>query len=263
MHGPRAEIFSAGDWWGSHAGLSGDLPSRSVGMVAGRAIMQAYDASGKVVSHTHLPMEAIRALQGYATRTANQLMVYSGDRIFLAAGASDMGTKFCSKYMEPTPEVVDDVCAFMEMHDMLPTRATLMSPKLDVQWATIKQEVLVLEDETGTALATCCQFRQSVPDIIDITPNSIDKGVALRSLLDSLGLSSDTAVALGDGENDAPLLKGVHMGVSMGNGMSLTKAAARCVTRHVDDDGWSTAVRRFALAEKICACDLHDECCNS
>ena len=225
--------------------------------------MQAYDSSGDVVSHTHLQIEAIRALVGYAARTETQLMVYSGDRIFLSAGASDLGTTFCSQYTEPAPEVVDDVCTFMELRDLLPTRAALLSPNPEAPWATIKQEVSALEDESGEALATSCQFRQSLPYLMDITPNSMDKGVALRSLLDSLGLSSDTAVALGDGENDAPLLKGVHMGVSMGNGMSLTKAAARCVTRHVDDDGWSTAVRRFALAEKICSCDLHDECRNS
>ena len=61
------------------------------------------------------------------------------------------------------------------------------------------------------------------------------------------GIPLEAAMAFGDSENDADMLRCVGMGVAMGNGAEVAKKAARFVTRDIDDGGIAFAVRRFGL----------------
>lgn len=93
------------------------------------------------------------------------------------------------------------------------------------------------------------QLTQSSPYNIEVMPLGVDKGKGLRDFARSLGIPMAETMALGDEENDIPMLTAAGYGVAMGNGCRLARAAARLSTDRFDEDGFAKAVRAYALEE--------------
>jgi hypothetical protein len=74
------------------------------------------------------------------------------------------------------------------------------------------------------ALAT---HRSSPLSVVDIQPPSRGKGEALRVLAERYGIRAEEVVAVGDADNDIPMLAGAGLGVAMENAMPSTRAVAR------------------------------------
>lgn len=85
---------------------------------------------------------------------------------------------------------------------------------------------------------------------IEIMPKGIHKGSALAELAKNLGLVPGQVMAIGDNDNDIPMLKWAGIGVAMGNATESARAAAAYETADNNSAGVAKAIRRFALAEK-------------
>lgn len=72
------------------------------------------------------------------------------------------------------------------------------------------------------------RFVYSYPgsDGCDILQAGVDKGSGLRELAALLGLDPADCVAVGDGDNDVPMLQAAGLGIAMGNASAAAKAAA-------------------------------------
>lgn len=88
---------------------------------------------------------------------------------------------------------------------------------------------------------------QSWVDNIEIMPAGIDKGRGVRDMAEAMGLSMDQVMALGDQDNDIPMLKAAGWGVAMGNASEETKRAARFVTASCAEEGFALALETYAL----------------
>lgn len=80
-------------------------------------------------------------------------------------------------------------------------------------------------------------FVQFHPGSYDVYRKDLDKARAAQQLLTSLGIRMEETVAIGDGNNDVPMLRAAGLGVAMGNARPAAKAAANRVTLSVDQDG--------------------------
>lgn len=88
----------------------------------------------------------------------------------------------------------------------------------------------------------------SSPFYLECVPEGVSKGEAIRFLAGRLGVPLSDTVAVGDSENDIPMLQAAGLGCAMKNGTDTCKAAADYITeRDCGHDGFAEVVRRFLL----------------
>ncbi len=90
-------------------------------------------------------------------------------------------------------------------------------------------------------------FAKSKPHFVEVMSPSAGKDEALRFLAGYLGVDMRDTMAIGDSENDLPMLSAAGVAVSMGNGSQACKAAAAYVTADNSSGGVSRALRRYVL----------------
>ncbi len=80
---------------------------------------------------------------------------------------------------------------------------------------------------------------------LEFTAPGVNKGAALKSLADSLGLVPDEVMAFGDAGNDIEMLRWAGWSFAMANGTPAAKAAARYIAPSNDEGGVGLTVERY------------------
>lgn len=83
---------------------------------------------------------------------------------------------------------------------------------------------------------------ESADNDLELMAPGVDKGLGLRELAAHLGLDRSQVMAIGDGGNDAAMLRYAGLGVAMGNASPEALAAADQVTATNDEDGAAKAI---------------------
>ena len=84
------------------------------------------------------------------------------------------------------------------------------------------------------------------PDWVDVTPDKVSKATALEKLRRDLGIPKEATVAIGDSENDIPMLRWATRGVAMGQSPDSVRSQAPYRTKSVFDDGAALILRGLA-----------------
>jgi hydroxymethylpyrimidine pyrophosphatase-like HAD family hydrolase len=87
-------------------------------------------------------------------------------------------------------------------------------------------------------------------DWVDVTPGGVSKATALENIRRELGIPKNRTVAIGDSENDIPMLNWAERGVAMGNASPMVRFAATYATKDVEDDGAALILNQLAEAEE-------------
>lgn len=85
----------------------------------------------------------------------------------------------------------------------------------------------------------------------EINPAAVDKGSALRRLAAQLSVPMTQVMAIGDNDNDAPMLRAAGIGVAMGNANASARSAATHVTLPCDQFGVAAAIRALVFGEAV------------
>ena len=78
---------------------------------------------------------------------------------------------------------------------------------------------------------------------VECSQRGVHKGNGLRKLCRFLGIQIDECIAVGDANNDIPMIREAGLGIAMGNAGNQVKAAARLVVRDNDHAGCAEAIR--------------------
>jgi Cof subfamily protein (haloacid dehalogenase superfamily) len=87
----------------------------------------------------------------------------------------------------------------------------------------------------------------SHPLLVEGIPAGLSKATGLAWLADYLGVPRAAVLAVGDNDNDAPMLAWAGVGVAMGNSSPAALAAAGWVTSSVAEDGVAVALEKYVL----------------
>ncbi len=84
----------------------------------------------------------------------------------------------------------------------------------------------------------------------DMTVVGVDKGTALRSIAETLGVTLDHTYAFGDGVNDIVMVEAAGHGIAMGNAVDALKEKAEYITTDIHDNGvWNGLVHYGLIKE--------------
>jgi Cof subfamily protein (haloacid dehalogenase superfamily) len=81
----------------------------------------------------------------------------------------------------------------------------------------------------------------------ELTAPGISKGAALAMLAADLGVTREESVAIGDQENDLPMIEWAGLGLAMGNAIPAVRTLAQAVVPTVEEAGAAYAIRTYVL----------------
>ena len=88
------------------------------------------------------------------------------------------------------------------------------------------------------------------PYFLEILPPETDKGIALAKIAQTLGVSPEETMAIGDSPNDEAMIAWAGCGVCMVNGDAHTKSIAQHITElSNDDDGAADIIEKLLLGK--------------
>lgn len=82
---------------------------------------------------------------------------------------------------------------------------------------------------------------------LEIFPKDVNKGEAVKHLAEILHLDLSEVIAMGDRDNDIPMISIVGLGVAMENAQPEVKKVADYITTDNNHDGVGNAIEKFAL----------------
>lgn len=80
---------------------------------------------------------------------------------------------------------------------------------------------------------------------VEISAETANKGHALKLLCDRLGISLENVIAIGDSDNDVPMLRAAGYAVAAANGQAAVREMADYVTADCDHDGVAEVLKNF------------------
>ena len=91
---------------------------------------------------------------------------------------------------------------------------------------------------------------RSNPEFAEVIVPGVSKASGLRKLAAKLGVPLENVMAIGDSNNDLPMLEAAGHSVAMGNALPEVKAACEFTVGNCEDGGFAEAIERFVLHER-------------
>jgi Cof subfamily protein (haloacid dehalogenase superfamily) len=147
---------------------------------------------------------------------------------------------------------VEKECAEMEWEAQALARYPQIIPDLTASELPRPHKMILIDLKESGRLQTCFEeIRSELPNVnahfsgdrtLEINDQNASKSNALSLIARRLGFEVAEVAALGDGENDVPMLKYAGLGVAMGNAPSHVQAQADMTVASNDHNGVAQAI---------------------
>ncbi|MGM0138692.1 hypothetical protein IGI65_001140 [Enterococcus sp. DIV0755b] len=141
-----------------------------------------------------------------------------------------------------TMQNVMQAVSFYKKDDHYEKMSILNQPIYQCMMLSPESETELLQKELPN-----CGFHRSNSFSVDIVPKGGSKLKGIEVFLQHKGIAASEAMAFGDHYNDISMLKGVGIGVAMGNAKRITKEAASYVTDTNNHNGIAQALRYYHI----------------
>lgn len=104
-------------------------------------------------------------------------------------------------------------------------------------------------EEAVGLFGTRLEIAISKPRYLEVTHPDVNKGAALRYLMEYAGVPRERVIAIGDALNDLSMIRAAGLGIAVANGDPKVLCEAGAVTASNEDDGVALAIEKYALGE--------------
>ncbi len=116
-----------------------------------------------------------------------------------------------------------------------------------VLFVAVPEAIPTMTEQLREVVGNAASVVRSHARFVEVIPAGVDKGRGLAWLASSLDIPREAVMAIGDRENDLPMLRWAGLGVAMGNAPTHVKAAADWIAPPLAENGAAIAIRRFIL----------------
>ena len=134
-------------------------------------------------------------------------------------------------------KIVDDVWVYIQRAGRPVTKLVVMCDDIELL-QSVRSKIEELE---------VIEVASSDKNNFEIMRKGVNKGKALQLLAKHMGYTMEQVMAIGDNENDIPMLASAGFPVAMQNGWEDAKRLAKFVTKSNDDHGVAHVLEKFLL----------------
>ncbi|MBS4086434.1 HAD family hydrolase [Pseudomonas rustica] len=190
---------------------------------------------GSLLAAHYLPATtALIALATFADQPGVEIWVFSGGDWLLKDPHGPMVPREQHGLGYP-PVVVESFEPYLERIDKIV--ATSNNTEL-----LIELEARLIPKVNGMA-----QVSRSQPVYLDVTALEANKGTALTTIAEHLGIPLEQTAAIGDGGNDPAMFHCAGLSIAMGQAEDAVKRQADVVTAPNTEDGVAQAIEKYIL----------------
>lgn len=210
-------------------------------------------ATGQTLFSQHLSAAAIPRLVAWARRYGLPILSFRGDAIITEHPTDHYVVENAANNRLAIEPVADLAAAML---DLLPTEAdnraastagVRVPPPAKCLLPGPPELLPEVEAAMRADLQGVVDVYRSAPHYLELVPPGINKGRALSHLLFLIGRTHEDLIAIGDQDNDIPMIRLAATGVAMGNAAANVMAAADLVAPTCDDDGVAHVIERLLL----------------
>ena len=192
-------------------------------------------SSGEMIHAQYMDETKVLALINFFEEHGWHLQSYGGDVLYVPM--RDDGVKFY--------ETMLGVTAVEVGWDGLRGRLKEVPKLLSV--APIPDKTNERLSATQKAFGGQIEITRSAPRFCEFMSLGVSKASAIKILADKYGIANDEILAIGDSDNDLPMITSVGCGVAMGNAVATVKEACPRITDTCENDGFAKAVYDYVL----------------
>ena len=184
-------------------------------------------ADGEILSKHTIPYDNVQQILELGERYKTEMMLYFPDETVVRAGGRF--SYALDRYGGPSPRVVEK---WDDLGDTLQQVLKIVFiDGEDHQRLERMDEILQREIETGIDTVF------SLPILLEVQPQGVCKGTALRQVAEMLQIPREEIIAFGDGNNDKEMLQFAGIGVALQNATPELKLAADKIVPSNNEEG--------------------------
>lgn len=215
-----------------------------------------YDCgTGESILTRRIPVESVKFIMDEAHKRGMHAHTYAGDLV-VSEYETEQLKKYCS-IMKMDYVVVDDIREFFKTYETAVPINVVVKPAVSPDPSPIKVNIIT-PFEHSSLIDFRADMRKitegklfdvfSKPEMLEFSHMKSNKGDAVRYMADFYKVPVENTVAVGDEENDCPMIEAAGVGVAMANASEVAKKSADYVTVHDNNHaGISEVIEKFIL----------------
>lgn len=160
------------------------------------------------------------------------------DNVIFTSSNCDEFVNVISKFIDPKIKRVTDIKKYILENNLL---SKILKIGICNEYDILKN----LDESLKKQFKDEYTFSFSLPFFLEIMAKDTDKGTALKNICKICNIDIEKTIAIGDGENDIPMLKVAKLSIAMENAMENVKKIADYITDTNENDGVKKAIMKF------------------